>query len=277
MSIDGRFFGTSDGAGGTGPHKGAGWLYDGAYDAHNPRFKQYHVVPSVLRDSTSYGHTLTFQTGTSAVAGVATGERVRVSYANAGSGMMVATAVAYPLAKALTGTIASVGSGTFTLVGSSTTYTIAPTLTPAPALTVGDQVQMSYTWSRRGLLVRTLTITAAPAVTQASGTVTAVAGDGSSLTLQTTAGSALTLSTGGNAGVVSGAAAGDTVSVSYISLGDTLVLQQVTVTAQPSPPSTDPATAASSGTDTSDWTNGGYGGGGYAAGGHGGGGWGGGY
>ena len=62
MNIDGRFFGTSDGGGGGSAKGGAGWLADGASDAYNRAFRQYHVIPSVLRDRTTYGHSLTFQT-----------------------------------------------------------------------------------------------------------------------------------------------------------------------------------------------------------------------
>ncbi len=51
MSIDGGFFGTSDGGGGGNPRGGAGWLYDGAGFAWGTTYKRYHVVPSALKDS----------------------------------------------------------------------------------------------------------------------------------------------------------------------------------------------------------------------------------
>ena len=59
MNINGRFFGTSDGAGGGSRKGGPGWLDDGAPDAYSRAFRQYHVLPGVLRDSTIYGHTYT--------------------------------------------------------------------------------------------------------------------------------------------------------------------------------------------------------------------------
>ena len=61
MNIDGRFFGTSDGAGGGNRRGGAGWLDDGAPDASSRVYKPYHFLPTVLRGSTSTGHILTFQ------------------------------------------------------------------------------------------------------------------------------------------------------------------------------------------------------------------------
>src|SRR5690348_10500074 len=44
MDINGRFFGTSDGAGGGNPNGGAGWLDDGAPDASSRRYKPYHLL-----------------------------------------------------------------------------------------------------------------------------------------------------------------------------------------------------------------------------------------
>ena len=61
MNIDGRFFGTSDGAGGGNRRGGAGWLDDGAPDASRRVYKPYHFLPSVLRGSTSSGHMLSCQ------------------------------------------------------------------------------------------------------------------------------------------------------------------------------------------------------------------------
>src|SRR5580700_10334287 len=83
MNIDGRFFGTSDGGGGGDPAGGAGWLDDGASDAYDRSFKQYHFLPSVLHDRTSYGHSLTFETGQneSLIAGVQVGDKLHVTYA----------------------------------------------------------------------------------------------------------------------------------------------------------------------------------------------------
>ncbi len=82
MNINGRFFGTSDGAGGGDRSGGPGWLNDGAWDVHNPRFRRYHIVPRVLRTTTSAGYTrpVLHQTGgaTSPVLHEMPGEKSRV-------------------------------------------------------------------------------------------------------------------------------------------------------------------------------------------------------
>jgi hypothetical protein len=51
MSINGRFWGTSDGGDGNlvRSRGGAGWLSDGHPDTANPAFRPYHVLPRVLR------------------------------------------------------------------------------------------------------------------------------------------------------------------------------------------------------------------------------------
>lgn len=82
MKINGRFYGT-----GVGSRGGPGWL-DGAI--RFVRYKQYHVLPSVLGERSSDGNDMTFTFGTSAsqqaiAAEIAVGAEVQVSYAEAGS------------------------------------------------------------------------------------------------------------------------------------------------------------------------------------------------
>src|SRR5438270_6847404 len=98
MNIDGRFFGTSDGGGGGNPHGGAGWLSDGAPDAFSPEYKRYHVLLSVLHESTNAAHTVTFQVsdGPGSMGGVALGENVQVGYEELASGSLIATTIGYP-------------------------------------------------------------------------------------------------------------------------------------------------------------------------------------
>lgn len=96
MSIDGDFFGTSDGGGGGNPRGGAGWLYDGAPFAWGTTYKRYHVVPSALTGGAGAAHKVTFQlrslpTGTT---GLEIGQKTRVSYSEAASGSMLATSIA---------------------------------------------------------------------------------------------------------------------------------------------------------------------------------------
>ena len=128
-NIDGRFFGTSDGAGGGSARGGPGWLYDGAPDAFNHRFRQYHVLPSVLKDSTSYGHTLTFQADPSLLQGALLGDSVTVGYAAGGSGLLDATTLSWTGALTTTGTVTAIAAdGTsFTLqTPTGTTLTLVP-------------------------------------------------------------------------------------------------------------------------------------------------------
>jgi hypothetical protein len=93
MSIDGHFFGTSDGGGAGGDAKGgAGWLNDGAPDASDRAYKQYHVLPSALEGQTTYGPELTFGVGRSpgVMSGLAVGDQVSVSFTESKSGTMTA-------------------------------------------------------------------------------------------------------------------------------------------------------------------------------------------
>jgi hypothetical protein len=94
MSIDGAFFGTSDGAGGGNPKGGAGWLNDSAPFAWGSKYKRYHIVPSALRGSFGSSHNVTFQvTDPQALAALSLHQKVRVSYAEAASGSFLATAI----------------------------------------------------------------------------------------------------------------------------------------------------------------------------------------
>jgi hypothetical protein len=95
MDIDGRFFGTSDGAGGGNPNGGAGWLDDGAPDASSRRYKPYHLLPGILRRQTSLERILTFQTrGHAAIShGLMLGSSVHVAYTVAPNGSLVAQSV----------------------------------------------------------------------------------------------------------------------------------------------------------------------------------------
>jgi hypothetical protein len=96
MSIDGRFFGTSDGGGGSplNLHGGAGWLDDGAPDAASHAYKRYHLLPSVIGAPTTYGPTLTLTTADPGLLeGLEIGERVHVAYTQRGNGTLAARAV----------------------------------------------------------------------------------------------------------------------------------------------------------------------------------------
>ncbi|MGH2874873.1 MAG: hypothetical protein ACRDLV_01345, partial [Solirubrobacteraceae bacterium] len=93
MSIDGRFFGTSDGGAGNPlqRHGGAGWLDDGAPDAYSRQYRRYHLLPPALGHRTTYGRSLSFQAGSGGAlpAGLVVGERVRVVYGQTRQGANV--------------------------------------------------------------------------------------------------------------------------------------------------------------------------------------------
>jgi hypothetical protein len=95
MNIDGRFFGTSDGGGGGNANGGAGWLDDGAPDAHSRIYKAYHLLPGVLGEQTTFSRILTFQTGahSSLTHGVELGSEVHVSYTEGSNGLLTAQGV----------------------------------------------------------------------------------------------------------------------------------------------------------------------------------------
>ena len=95
MNIDGRFFGTSDGGGGGDAKGGPGWLDDGAWDATDPAFKAYHVLPSVLRTQARYSseYTVSLPAALADSAALTIGEKLRVSFTQTSSGRFVATAM----------------------------------------------------------------------------------------------------------------------------------------------------------------------------------------
>jgi hypothetical protein len=92
MNIDGNFFGTSDGGGGGNPAGGAGWLDDGAPDAHSHFYKKYHLLLPELDQQTTFMRILTFQTGAhaSVTHGLELGTDVHVGYTRAPNGRMTA-------------------------------------------------------------------------------------------------------------------------------------------------------------------------------------------
>ncbi len=226
MNIDGRFFGTSDGGGGNAKG-GPTWLDDSAQDASNSAFKRYHVLPAVLNDQTTYGHSLTFKIDPQAatIGAFAAGDKVRVSYVEAGSGAMIARSIGLVGAITTSGSVASIAPDgqSFTVEtasGRSLTFSIEePEL--IDGLQVGDTVQVIYTKSVAGtLLARSLTVTATPVVSQVNGTITTIAPGLGSFTLQTSGGQEMTFSTGGLPSVIAGLQAGEQVQVNYTQLSD---------------------------------------------------------
>lgn len=171
MNIDGRFFGTSDGAGGGNRRGGAGWLDDGAPDASSRAYKPYHLLRAVLSGSTSSGHILSFQNGAMEnAAALALGEDVQVSYDEASSGALVASSVSFPDATSISGSVLSIApdASSFTIqTPSGADLTLSSENDPGliQALLVGDAVQVSYTDGSAGPIALTLTVTGSPPAT----------------------------------------------------------------------------------------------------------------
>jgi len=237
MNIDGRFFGTSDGGGGGNPKGGAGWLSDGAPDASTSAFKRYHLLPSVLKDKTTYGHDLTYQIdpGSSVIAGANVGDDLDVTYQGTGVGSMVASGVTWVGAVTTSGTVTAIASddSSFTVQsasGQAQTFSTGTNPSLAGSLQVGDSIDVNYTSAAGALTARSLTVTATPAPAQATGTIVAVAADGSTFTIQTAAGQDMTFSTGDLQSLPD---VGAEVEVSYTQgLGG--ILTAVQLTGQPS-------------------------------------------
>jgi hypothetical protein len=194
MNIDGRFWGTSDGAGAGDARGGPGWLDDGAWDATNKQFRRYHFVASVLKAKTTAGYSLTFDLGpqTESLPGLAAGMTVGVSYSTSNYGTMVANAVTYkvpttttpttptPPLSAATGAVTAIASddSSFTIESSTgvpMTFEVTPASTVAQQLVAGQVavnavVSVSYTSTPAPTSTTTGSTTVAPTTT----TLTAV-------------------------------------------------------------------------------------------------------
>jgi hypothetical protein len=234
MNINGRFFGTSDGGAGADAKGGAGWLDDDASDARSRAFKQYHFLPAVLKDETTYGQEYTFQMSAdpNLVDGFLIGDKVRVGY-RAGGGSMTAGQLDWIGARTLTGTVTSFGSDGGSLVvktGTGRTYTLDATDVQGvlDGVEPGDTVKLVYLQSGPTLTARVLTVTAvppppppvppvppAPIAETAIGTITAFAPNLASVTVTTASGHQLTLGMGGDTAMLTGLAVGDLVELQY--------------------------------------------------------------
>jgi hypothetical protein len=168
MNIDGRFFGTSDGGGGGNPKGGAGWLDDGAPDASRRAYRPYHLLPSVLRSSTTAGHIVAFQlTDLVATTAFQIGDVVQVGYQENQDGSLFATSIAYPGAAVTTGTVTAIApdGSSFTLAGSPGTSLTFAVINPEllQGLALGDTAQVTYTTNGDALTARGVAVTGAAA------------------------------------------------------------------------------------------------------------------
>ncbi len=160
MSINGRFFGTSDGGAGNPSQRngGAGWLNDGAPDESNPAFRAYHLVASALSTPTIYGPTLTFQIGAGhgLLDGVAVGDSLHVTYSRDRTGRLTAAAIAFSGARTVTGTITAIANdGSSLSISTPSGLTLTLTVAEPRMLDwsdVGDTIQVTYTAGAGGSL-----------------------------------------------------------------------------------------------------------------------------
>ena len=233
MSIDGRFFGTSDGGGGNSKG-GPTWLNDGATDASNRAFKHYHVLASALTAQVNTGESFTFEITPSTVSAgsFALGDRVTVGYRQTGSGMLIARGIGYVGAITTSGTVVSIAAdgSSFSVTTANGTRTFSTAGAPSllTGLQVGDQVRLIYTRTRGTLTARVVTVTASPTVSETTGTVTAITTNDSSFTVQTPSGQSMTFSTGGVTSLVANVPIGTVVQVSYVQVtAQSLIAREV--------------------------------------------------
>ena len=174
MSINGQYFGTSDGGSGNPNQKrgGAGWLYDGAPDATSSAFRRYHFVPRVLSGAAGASRTMTFVLGSRSgpITQFLTGDQVRVSYEELASGTMVALTAALHGVKTATATVTSISTTRGALVLRTAAgkdlslVTVAGSPVPM-TVAAGDTVSVEYTKSQGHLTLRAITVTGVPTPT----------------------------------------------------------------------------------------------------------------
>jgi hypothetical protein len=166
MSVDGRFFGTSDGGGGGDKRGGAGWLNDGAPDATAPWYRRWHFRMSALRGSLGSGHDVTFDLS---VLGTVTGQlhvgqQLQVAYTERQSGKFLASSVQPPHGSTTIGTVSliAIDGSTFTVQGSggrSRTFSLATDPAALELISLGHQVRVVYTRHGSTLNARLVTVT----------------------------------------------------------------------------------------------------------------------
>lgn len=196
------------------------------------------------------GQDYTFQFATDPLLGfgLLPGDAVRVGYRPSGIGTMNATAITYAGERTATGTLVAAGAGGSSLTlmsadGTTTTYGTGGDLTLMRQLALGDVVSVAYTQTPMPTAEDMSPVSLLPTPTQvgafiasagnaqwvteahsvqvsapagagvASGTVTAVGADRSSLTLQTASGAEQLFSTAGLA--LAGVRVGATVTVDF--------------------------------------------------------------
>jgi hypothetical protein len=157
MSINGRYFGTSDGGGGNSKG-GPTWLDDSAPLSYTHAYKRWHFQPRVLRNRVVYGHSYTFQTiaHPELVYGAEAGDKVSVNYAEWPTGSMGLKVLTYAGEETVTGTVTALDSSTLTLqTAAGTTLVFATSLVAnlISGVQIGDGVQINYSQDIAHLLI----------------------------------------------------------------------------------------------------------------------------
>jgi hypothetical protein len=186
MSINGRFFGTSDGGGGGDARGGPGWL-DVGPDVTSSAFRRYHVLPGALDAKTDAGYTVGFELGVGlGLLDYPTGTEVSVAYKTTASGMLVAEAVTPIGETTTTGTVQSIGQDGSSLTittstGADTTFGVVAGSVLAQELAggqvaPGDAVSVGYLGTPPSMLTLiSLTVTSTPLPTTTATTPTSTA------------------------------------------------------------------------------------------------------
>ncbi len=186
------------------------------------------------------------------MSGFEVGDSVRVSYTSTGTAR-TARAVTYTDARTADGTVIAVAQdGSAFTIQTSAGQRI--TFEPGQNLimdrgALGGRVRVLYTIRAETRAAHTLTVLAAASLITVSGTVTAVAQDGSSFAIQSADGRTLTFSTGDEPELIGDYGVGDNVQVSYVQALSTNIAQDV----EDAPP---PETETASGTTTTNGTDG---------------------
>jgi hypothetical protein len=172
---------------------------------------------------------LTFRAGPGLdLGGLAAGDSVRVSYRAGRVGTLIARSFAYTDARTALGTLVSLDAdhSTFTLQTTAGSLTFTDDSGLVDDSQLGDQLAVTYTARPTGLAARIVKDVAHATVLEASGTITDIPDDQSSLAVQTAAGQTLTISTE-DPTLLDDFSVGDDVQVSYIQVGAHLIARDV--------------------------------------------------
>jgi hypothetical protein len=167
MSINGRYFGTSDGGGGNS-QGGPTWLDDSAPLSYSHAYRRWHFQPSVLRNHVIYGHSYTFQTVAhpELVYGAEIGDKVSVNYAEWPTGSMGLKVLSYAGAMTITGTVATLDGATLTVQtpsGSALVFDTSLVGNLTSGVQIGDGVQITYSKdTAHRLIPHALQVTSTP-------------------------------------------------------------------------------------------------------------------